>query len=109
MTLRLPISPGARLRFEVSATLGPDGAESEVIILLDWREQLAAWWATVRPVSGPVAWSARVTPGAPLWPPEIAQRVGLPPGEVVAIGPDPYIRSDLGRDLRLAYLGPDDA
>ena len=68
-----------------------------------WRQRTASWYVDVLAADGsPILQGQRVSASSPLWPDPSAP--GLPPGVVVVVGPDTYLRGQLGTDLRLVYL-----
>jgi hypothetical protein len=76
-----------------------------VSIAYEWRSRTGSWYASIYDASGaPIALSQRVSPSAPLVPDQSAP--GLPPGFIAVLGPDLYLRGQLGTDVRLVYLTP---
>jgi hypothetical protein len=76
-----------------------------VSIAFEWRQRTGSWYASLYDADGaPIVLSQRVSPSAPLVPDQSAP--GLPPGFIAVLGPDAYLRGQLGTDVRLVYLTP---
>lgn len=78
-----------------------DGASYR--LTLTWRESLGAWYADLATASGsPIVVGQRVSPGGEIVPDKSIP--GAPRGILLAQGPDPYKRGDLGGSLVIGYL-----
>jgi hypothetical protein len=94
-------TPSDGYRRRQSPTLGG----VEVQLLFRWADGPGAWYLDVDTAGGErVLSGVRITSGGYLW--AAGQDPRLPPGSLVAIGPDPYRREQLGSDVRVAYLAP---
>lgn len=71
-------------------------------LTLTWRDRTASWYADLHTVAGvAIAVGRRVSPGLTLlYGLQLANWDG---GDILAFGPDPYVRSDLGSAVRLWY------
>mgnify|MGYP003436277112 FL=1 len=77
----------------------------EVQIATRWADGPGAWYVDVATASGePVLSGCRVSPGGYVWQEGADPR--LPAGSLIATGPDPYRRDQLGIDVQLVYLDP---
>ena len=67
-----------------------------------YRERVRSWYLSLLDQGTYLTRSARVAPGM-----DLILRLGwdeLPPGAIVATGPDPYTRAALGDPVRVPYL-----
>lgn len=70
-----------------------------------WLRRLESWFLDVSDADGPVAMSRRLSPSSS--PLRDTNRTGARGGAFVVIGPDPYVRSQLGKDLLLLWVDAD--
>lgn len=90
---------GDRARFPIEVDL--DGEAYR--LRFTWNDTLGAWYLDVRTANGdPIVLGQRVTPEGDLIPDRTVK--GAPPGRLVATGPDPYERGDLGVSLAVFYI-----
>lgn len=74
-----------------------------VSIALAWRQRTGSWYMDMTASDGtPILTGQRVSPGVPVLPDPTVP--GAPPGALVMLGPDPYLRGQIGSDVRLVYL-----
>jgi len=94
-------TPGSGYLRRQSVSLGG----VEVQIVTRWAEGPQAWYVSVETGAGePIISGRRITPAGYVW--FEGQDPRLPPGSLIAVGPDPYRREQLGIDVRLGYLAP---
>lgn len=96
---RLVIRPEGREELRRSFTL--DGVS--VTLRVYWIELLGAWYLDLLDGSGEeVAVGVPIAPGSRLALPGAGE--SIPPGRLVALGPDPYPREALGDAVQLYYV-----
>ena len=99
--MRVLNSPQGGYRRRMSVTLG----DVEIQIASRWAAGPGAWYVDIATGAGDVILSGvRVTPAGYVW--LEGQDPRLPPGSLVAVGPDPYVREQMGQDVQLVYLDP---
>lgn len=99
--MRVLSTPRGGYRRRQTVTLGG----IEIQIGSRWADGPGAWYLDVSTAAGvPVLSGMRVSPGGYVW--AEGQSPLLPPGSLIAVGPDPYIREQVGQDVRLVYLDP---
>lgn len=77
--------------------------EVQVGIVVYWLRRAFGWYLDIQTPDGvDIATGIRVTPGAVLAMPAAGE--GLPPGKLVALGPDAYTYDDLGTAVTVLYL-----
>jgi len=74
---------------------------------LHWQRRNQAWYCDLAVADGEQLFSgARISPR---FGPTVGVRIdGLPPGQILAAGQDPYRRKDLGSGLFLLYATPEE-
>jgi hypothetical protein len=88
-------------RYRSTSTVTLDGVA--ISIRMTWSDAGGAWYADVMDADGvELVTGARVSGDSPLL--STTTMVGLPPGRLVVLGPDPYDRTALGRSLGIYYL-----